>query len=377
MPPSPRLELDRETFLARYWQREPLHMPAAVAGFETPLDPDEIAGLAMEETLESRLIECDGDGWRVHHGPFVAADFRRALPFSLLVQAVDHVVPAVAQLRRLADFLPGWRIDDIMVSYGDDGASVGPHYDNYDVFLLQGAGDKLWRIGQRCDTDTRLLPHPELRILADFECTAEYVLGPGDVLYVPPGVAHWGIARGESTTFSIGFRAPRLNDMLSRRADAVLERIDTESFFTDPGRPPAQRAGEITAGDRRAAADAVQRTLSAHAADCWFGELVTEPRADLRPDGAALRALRERWAAGGATLSLDPAARVAWQEDEAGVTVFANGDSLQLPRAAQPVIETLCATWRLEPGDWAGMPPGADGSTLVQFLLESGCLDVG
>jgi 50S ribosomal protein L16 3-hydroxylase len=207
---------DREIFLARHWQRKPLLIRAALDNFSPPLDRHELAGLALEEGVESRIIEHRDGLWQLHHGPFSEQDFQRDFPWTLLVQAVDHHIPEVSALRRLVDFLPQWRMDDVMASYAVDGGSVGPHYDNYDVFLLQGEGERLWKLGQFCDAASTLLPHDELRILDTFECEQEYLLGPGDMLYVPPGIAHWGIAQGECTTFSIGFRAPRINDMVSR-----------------------------------------------------------------------------------------------------------------------------------------------------------------
>jgi len=243
------LKFDKETFLAQYWQRKPLLIRNAIAGFETPLPADELAGLALEEDIESRIIEYRDNQWRLDHGPFTGKDFHRDTPWTLLVQAVDHVIPAVAELRKLVDFLPQWRVDDVMVSYAVDGGSVGPHYDNYDVFLLQGEGERRWRLGQYCDAGSPLLAHPELRILSEFNCTREYLLGPGDILYVPPGLAHWGVAQGECTTFSIGFRAPRVNDMVSRWADCLLEHLDPELFYSDSHIEPVTRAGEIRPQD--------------------------------------------------------------------------------------------------------------------------------
>ena len=145
------LKFDKEAFLAQHWQRKPLLIRHALAAFETPLPADEIAGLAMEDEVESRIIEQRDGRWLLTQGPFEESDFQRENPWTLLVQAVDHYIPAVAQLRQLVDFLPQWRIDDVMVSYAVDGGSVGPHYDNYDVFLLQGEGERRWQLGEHCN----------------------------------------------------------------------------------------------------------------------------------------------------------------------------------------------------------------------------------
>ena len=152
------LNLDREDFLARYWQNKPLLIRGAIKNFKPPLSSHALAGLALEDDIESRLVEYRDKQWQLHHGPFRNADFHRDNPWTLLVQAVDHFIPEVAALRKLVDFLPQWRVDDVMVSYAVDGGSVGPHYDNYDVFLLQGEGQRLWKLGQFCDGSTALLP---------------------------------------------------------------------------------------------------------------------------------------------------------------------------------------------------------------------------
>ena len=170
------LNLDRQLFLARYWQREPLLIKNAIVDFRTPISSHELAGLALEDAVESRLIEHCDSSWRLLHGPFTESDFLRKSPWTLLVQAVDHYIPEVAALRKLMDFIPQWRVDDVMVSYAVAGGSVGPHYDNYDVFLLQGEGSRRWQLGQFCDETSALVPHESLRILRDFVPREEYLV---------------------------------------------------------------------------------------------------------------------------------------------------------------------------------------------------------
>jgi len=371
-----RLNLDSEAFLARHWQRQPLFLPQAVPDFRPPLSRHELAGLAMEEGVEARIIEHRDGAWLLRHGPFSATDFDIPTPFNLLVQAVDHHVPEVAELRRLVDFLPVWRVDDVMVSYGADGASVGPHFDNYDVFLLQGEGAKVWRTGQFCDADADLLPHGELRILARFDTEQEYHLRTGDVLYVPPGIAHWGIARGDSTTFSIGFRAPRINDMVSRWVDQLLEQLEPEDFYRDPGQSPATRAGEIRPRDLERAAAQLQGALDQAGGDQWFGELVTEPRDSLHIDSQTVRAGLAALDTGATVLELAPGARLAWQLGAEAVTVYANGSSAPLPLALRPWLERLCGEWSLRGEHLRQLLDAPDGRTLVHFLLEHGCIHV-
>ncbi|MAT92816.1 MAG: cupin [Halioglobus sp.] len=376
MPPGLDLRLDRETLLARHWQREPLLVRDAVPGFTPPLSRHELAGLAMDEDIEARIVACEHGHWQVHHGPFGESDYRRATPWTLLVQAVDQVDPGVAALRRMIDFIPGWRLDDVMVSYGDDGASVGPHYDHYDVFLLQGEGEKTWRLGQYCDAHTPLLPHDELRILRDFEQREEYLLRSGDLLYVPPGVAHWGIARGDSTTFSIGFRAPRVNDMVSRFADQLLAAMDPELFYRDAGQAPATHPGEIRRADLDRALGQLQAALDQAQDSAWFGELVTEPRYDCTPDGAQLRRALQRLGGEPAAVELHAAAKLAWQADPDGILAFANGDSARFDAGVRTALERLCGDWVLDGRTLRDVLDDAEGRRLLEYLLHSGCIDV-
>tara|TARA_R110001599_G_scaffold353866_1_gene600927 strand:+ start:50497 stop:51621 length:1125 start_codon:yes stop_codon:yes gene_type:complete len=366
------LKFDRETFLAQHWQRKPLLIRHGLAAFNTPLSAERLAGLALEDEIESRIIEqCDGQ-WQLRHGPFTEGDLQRDNPWTLLVQAVDHYIPAVAKLRLLVDFLPQWRVDDVMVSYAADGGSVGPHYDNYDVFLLQGEGQRRWQLGEHCDADTPLLPHSELRILRDFNCQQEYVLGPGDILYVPPGVAHWGTAIGECTTFSIGFRAPRLSDMVSRWADTLLEQMDIELRYTDSLIEPATRAGEIRPRDLERARAQLQAALDEEIDNHWFGELVTEPRYDCSHDDDDLAEAMALLKSSSCVVSLSPAARVAWQQEASGVRLFANGGSRLFRETVLDSLVALCDSWRLEGEDLSRCMTLPESAEMLEYLLEAG-----
>jgi 50S ribosomal protein L16 3-hydroxylase len=371
-----RLELDRESFLADYWQRKPLFIPGAIAGFVPPIDANELAGLALEPEIESRLIEQREGHWQLQHGPFVEADFNRTTNWTLLVQAVDHLSDAVADLRKLVDFIPQWRIDDVMVSYATDGGSVGPHYDNYDVFLLQGEGQRRWRLGQQCDSDTALLEHDELRILAQFDQTQEYLLHPGDILYVPPGVAHWGIAQGECTTFSIGFRAPRINDLLSRRVDQLLESLNSETFYTDAGRAAPTRPGEILQADINRANEALQQAMQMQTQDNWFGELVTQPKTPGPNESSHMGTDLFDVALERGYIDLAPECKLAWQEHASGITVYANGATVASTPEILPVLLQLCADWRLDGSTLSQALAHVGQRNLLEALAEHGCLYV-
>ncbi len=370
------LNLDRETFLAQHWQRKPLLIRDSISNFSTPLSRHALSGLALEETVESRIIEQRDSRWLLQHGPFSPSDYTRDAPWTLLVQAVDHYVDEVAGLRKLIDFLPSWRVDDVMASFAVDGGSVGPHFDNYDVFLLQGEGERLWQLGQFCDDSTPLLPHEELCLLARFDCQEEHLLTPGDMLYIPPGVAHWGIARGDCTTFSLGFRAPRLNDMVSRWADQLLEEMDAGQFYRDAGQSSVTRAGEIRAQDLQRAMAQLQGALDQGASSHWFGELVTEPRYESGSDEDELAKARALLTDSATFVALNPAAKLAWQQDIEGIAVFANGESRLFDDAVLPTVLQLCEHWRLEAQALQAATCQPACEALLNFLLETGCIDV-
>jgi 50S ribosomal protein L16 3-hydroxylase len=361
--------LDQEAFLREHWQQSPLLIRNAVPDYEAPLSAEELAGLALEADVESRLIGQHNANWFVENGPLHASSFQREAPWTLLVQALDQQLPEIASLRQLVNFIPGWRFDDIMASYATDGGGVGPHYDNYDVFLLQVSGQREWRLGQECAADEPLQPNKDLRLLADFRESARYLLEPGDVLYVPPRMAHWGIAVGECITFSLGFRAPRLSDMLSRRVDQLLETMDSESLYRDSGGfGQAQRPGEIDLKQLQSALRQVSESLTDDLNADWFGELVSEPRYPLQaqPDTAVTQATR---------LLLDPASRLFWFGQQGSLTAYANGQAIPCSDECQPLLEMLCRAQVLSGDELNAYLAKPSTRNLLQQLLDLGCFD--
>lgn len=240
--------LTAEQFLKEYWHKKPLLIRNALPEAVNLLTPDELAGLSLDEEVESRIVvQRSETDWELRHGPFDENTFQQ-LPeshWSLLVQAVDHCVPACSHLLDLFTFIPNWRIDDLMISYAPDQGSVGPHYDYYDVFLIQGFGQREWRIGQRCDERSSLLPGLPLKILNEFEQTDSWVLNPGDMLYLPPALAHWGIALKESMTLSVGFRAPSHLDLLQGFVDSLQDSLPDHQRYSDPDLSLHKNPGQL------------------------------------------------------------------------------------------------------------------------------------
>ena len=244
------LGMSATRFLREYWQKRPLLVRGAFPAFADPLTPNDLAGLAGEELALSRLItRLPRDRWRLRTGPFGAADFARQpkRDWTLLVQDVDKWDADVRGLLDRFDFLPSWRIDDIMVSYAVDGGSVGAHVDQYDVFLLQGLGRRRWRISTDAAAPNEFREDAEIKLLRTFTPTHEWLLDPGDMLYLPPGVPHHGVAVGECLTYSIGMRAPSLAEMLFDFAETFAEMLPEELRFSDPDLAPTTNFGEIDA----------------------------------------------------------------------------------------------------------------------------------
>lgn len=279
---DPLAGLSVETFLKDYWQKKPLLIRKGLSGVDRLVEPNELAGLALEETVESRIIiEHSPTDWELKHGPFQDTAFQD-LPqthWTLLIQALDHHVPEVADLLDYFNFLPSWRVDDIMASYAAPGGSVGPHYDYYDVFLVQAQGQRHWQIGQQCDDNTPLLPNPDVRILSQFECQQEYTLNPGDILYLPPGVAHHGVAVGNCMTLSVGFRADTEQELLSEYCHFLEQQIDSSRRYQDPELQTQTNPGWISdkAVDRISAI--LQRQVNDKSSvKHWLGEFLSQTK---------------------------------------------------------------------------------------------------
>lgn len=354
---------DIDLFLRDYWQKRPLLIRNPWGQWANPLEPDELAGLACEEAVESRLILHDGEGLgdrSVEHGPFSETQFEGLgqSPWTLLVQAVDHHVPDVATLLDPFRFIPNWRIDDVMVSYATDGGGVGPHFDQYDVFLVQGLGRRRWRVGPACDSRTPLLPHEDLRLLADFEATDEWILEPGDILYVPPRVAHDGIAVGDDCmTYSIGFRAPARSELLEQWCDDLVEQMEDDDRYEDPAIARQDNPGELTAPAlARLHAITIEKLLDRDAFARWFGQYNSRrkyPDMDWRPDTPVEVETVRALVTEGAPLLRNAASRFAFiRQAESSLLLFADGESFACAEECAAFAERLCARDQvpLDPG---------------------------
>ncbi|MBF7731494.1 ribosomal protein uL16 3-hydroxylase [Pseudomonas sp. N040] len=372
--------LTAREFLRDYWQKKPLLIRQAIPDFESPLTPDELAGLSLEEEIESRLVIEHGEQpWELRRGPF-AEDTYQNLPerdWTLLVQAVDQFIPEVAELLEHFHFLPSWRIDDVMISFAAPGGGVGPHFDNYDVFLLQGYGQRRWRLGQMCDGDSALLEHADLRILADFQGSDEWVLEPGDMLYLPPRLAHFGTAEDDCMTYSIGFRAPSAAEVLTHFTDFLAQFLADEERYSDAGQQPVSDPYQI----QHDVLERLKALLAEHMGDerlllTWFGQFMTEPRYPERIAGTPIEEQELLDAlAQGALLIRNPSARLAWSEVDEDLLLFASGNSRLLPGNLRELLRTLCAADALHLENLEPWLRDDEGRKLVCELVKQGSLE--
>ncbi|WP_166265836.1 cupin domain-containing protein [Marinobacter caseinilyticus] len=342
--------LPADVFLRDYWQKKPLVIRQAFPGIISPVSSDELAGLACEEAVESRIvIENErGKPWQLHNGPFPPERFEElpATHWTLLVQGLDHWVPEAADLLEAFRFVPNWRLDDIMASYAPAGGSVGPHFDQYDVFLLQAEGHRRWQFGGQCDEASPRVDGTPLRILKDWQGDESTTLAPGDMLYLPPGVGHHGIAEDDCITLSIGFRAPSIDDILTGYTDFLCGQATASVPLSDPALQCPENPGAI---DQRTI-ERLQQVIVQQLGDTqqlalWFGQfstapknanIVVPPEAPITPEALAAEI------DAGATLRWNEGSRYAFYSFDHETALFVDGERYMLRGDAQGLAPTLC-----------------------------------
>ena len=327
-------------FLRRHWQKRPLLVRNAFPAFVDPMTATQVLALARSPDAESRVVRRAGGCWSLAHGPFTRAELARRprKDWTVLVQDTNHFSERAAQLLARFAFVPHARVDDLMVSYAVPGGSVGPHVDSYDVFLIQGMGRRRWQVSTQ--RDLAFVPGLDLKILARFEPEEEWVLEPGDMLYLPPDVAHFGIAESECLTWSVGFRAPSDAELASSFLDYLGERLALAGRYSDPGLVPARHAGAIPAE----LLEHVERTLrrirwTACDARDFAGRFLSEPKAHVyfTPPARPLPAARFAALAERRGVVLDRRSRLL----HARGLIFINGESLARHDSWMPWLRRL------------------------------------
>jgi len=332
--------LSARQFLSQFWQRKPLLVRNAISDFKGPVQAPELFALASRSDVESRIVRRDRGKWKVSEGPFSRADLGRmpGSAWTILVQGLNLEVPAADRLLRLFGFLPHARIDDVMVSYASPGGGVGPHFDSYDVFLLQGEGQRRWGVARRYDP--AIEPDIPIRVLRRFKAENEWVLGSGDMLYLPPGWAHHGVALDPCLTYSIGFRAPSRGEIAREFLGSLQERVAFDGLYADRGAKPPRHAAEIpaamvehavsAAGQIRWSRRDVSRLLGAYLSEPKPHVAFSPPRKPLSPARFASQA-RTRG------LRLDARSRMLFR----GADFFLNGERVDAPAHARGLLARL------------------------------------
>lgn len=324
-----------EQFLSEYWQKKPLLVRNAMPEIASLLEPNDVMELALEEHVTARLIkqkDRDPNQWSVKSSPLLKADFQK-MPklWTLLVQAVDHYSFDLSALWKKFPFIPQWRRDDIMVSYAPQGGSVGKHFDFYDVFLVQGYGHRRWQLGQMCDTETPFVPGQPLKLLPEIEVNFDEVLAPGDLLYVPPGLAHYGVAEDDCLTYSFGFRMPNISDMMDRVGDKFSENETLRNPLLDIIRDQVGAIGEVSSNELEYLKEHIMQQLhNSNVLEDAIMSLMSEPKypenlpeAEEIGTGDLEEALDQ-----GYSLMLEPASRLLYTEADGDVLFWANGEGV-------------------------------------------------
>lgn len=337
--------LTPQQFLDGYWQKQPLLIRQALPDFEPELDAGDIAGLACEELAESRLVtgSYPEHDWQLRYGPFSEADFAE-IPerdWTLLVQDVEKHYPPLSGLMREFDFIPRWRIDDLMVSVAGPGGSVGPHVDQYDVFLIQAEGSRTWQIAS--DFDSGLLADCELNVLRLFSPEQEWTLETGDMLYLPPGIAHYGVALDRGMTWSVGMRAPSAADLFQAFGEWSADQPCDGGRYRDRGLKVPRRVGQV-GPDAIARFEQFFQSNGAGSPDfsSFLGSFLSAYRLahepappDVRFDPSSLEAVLEN----NGSLRQNPWTRLLWLKQGDGASLFAAGSEFPCPAA---LAETIC-----------------------------------
>jgi 50S ribosomal protein L16 3-hydroxylase len=335
-----------DQFLAEYWHKKPLLVRGAWPGFENPLPPAAFLKLASRPDAMSRLlIQHEGEhNWEFREGPFTARTFK-TMPdshWTLLIQEVDRLVPAVRDMLGVVDFLPKWRLDDIMISYAANGGGVGAHIDNYDVFLLQGHGRRRWQINTTPVEEEVLIEDIDVSILADFVPDRDWVLEPGDMLYLPPRVAHFGVAEGECMTFSIGCRAPAEAEMLGALLEQMLQNTDPDARYADPhlSRPASSAAvgNDVVAWTRGLLHDLLGD--EAKLAE-MVGGILSQPRRWIDEDALPEDTLEEALADGGRVRPGSSSQLLLGEGPGGSLILFAAGEPTELDASFRPALVQL------------------------------------
>ncbi len=377
-------DITKAEFLRDYWQQKPLVIRGAFPDFEMPFTAEELAGLSCDTEAPSRIIVEKGlapdfKPWTSKHSPLSDEDFINTpdTHWTFLVNDLERYVPELGNLIEPFRFIPDWRIDDLMVSYAADQGSVGPHTDEYDVFLIQGEGKRRWKVNTNPDYPKALIPDLPLAILETFETDEEWLLEAGDMLYLPPNMPHYGIAEGECFTFSVGFRAPSTLEMtqswLESFADADSKTANPEitARFQDAGRSLQDNPGEISADDMQKLTAQIISAIEKQQSSLpiFIGKYLTETRGEQAITDDYTEELLENQ-----NYERQSWLRIAYTEAPDAIHLFATGNHLELPLSTKPAIQELCENFYYTHDSLTSLFKIKAFKALFQQLLSQGSL---
>jgi len=359
-----------DIFLRDYWQKKPLYLPAALTNFREPLQPEELAGLACEDEIAARIIlQQENNHWQVKHNPFTEDDFTSlpATHWTVLVQDLNKHIDELDHLLEAFSFLPAWRIDDVMVSYAAPHGGVGPHTDQYDVFLLQGMGTRRWQISSASENE-KLIDNIDVRILKHFKPEQEFLLQPGDLLYLPPGVQHYGVSDQPCMTYSIGLRAPTQLELLGDYIDyrILSQQLEKEVRYHDPILNDTHSPGEITSDAINNITDLI-KNIPTDKAEIrkWFGQFITSTHHSLSEiplQPTSNSQLFVQQIQQGDHMFRNAASRFAYIENDHGTDIYIDSCSVTLTGEMAELAKTICNHRRLSSNE------------LSKWLNNSSCL---
>lgn len=342
-----RLQINSTEFLANYWQKQPAIFRQAFKNAEDIIDEHELAGLAQEEHLDSRIIRMENDKWHHDTGPFDDFEPHCKGNWSLLVQGIENLVPEAQHLLDEFNFIPGWRVDDLMMSFSVEGAGVGPHVDQYDVFIIQGKGRRRWQIGLPADFQT-ITPHPKIRQINEFTPIIDEVLAPGDMIYIPPGHPHNGIALENCINYSVGFRANTQTELLSHFCDYLIDNDINGRRYADPDLLVRQSPSELKTDEIEKFRTQLHDLIDSQHFQNWLGchlttneKLIPEPP-EIPVDCEEVAQLVNS----GHIFEKTPGLRtlhyeVISDDDDGKLSIFIDGDRYFFPPEEQQVVKEL------------------------------------
>ncbi|UNM96130.1 cupin domain-containing protein [Ignatzschineria rhizosphaerae] len=375
--------LTAETFLREYWQKKPLFVKNAFPNFEDPLSADEIAGLAFESFIPSRFIfEKGGERpWQLKMGPATEDDFAtlKDKKWMLVVNDVEKNLPELKSMTAPFTFIPNWRLDDLQVSLGEDGGNVGAHWDDYDVFLIQGMGQKKWQISYLPVSEDDFLKGVDIRLIENFKVDEEWIVEPGDMLYLPPRIGHYGVNIGRSVTWSVGFRAPKHQEMFRDFIEMKFDNIAEDARFSDLELEVSTQYGELTDDAIDRVVKVIKEGLLTNRDEIakWFGVFMTEPKMyqtpELLEEKLTLEAVMTFLDEGGA-LEVHPGLTFIHRQIGEQYYLFVGGHSYPLPKEYRDLITLIVNAEYLDFDDLEDYLSNNIAGEFITKLLNEGVL---